>query len=198
MPKIPDILQEQLTSFGARLKDMRRSRGWTLEDLAARAGLSTAHLSRLESGDRQASIAAVLTLSRIFGASLASLFEPEAAEPVAIIRGGGEPLHRADGLACWPLSGSSPRFRLQSMRVVVALDREGTDHQHHDGEEWIYVLCGQLALSLGDKVNELDAGAAAHFDARLPPRLSARGGAEPEILLVAAAGSAPNFSPCRP
>jgi transcriptional regulator with XRE-family HTH domain len=184
MPQ-PGTLLEQLTSFGGRLKDMRRQRGWTLEDLAARTELSTAHLSRLESGDRQASIAAVLTLSRIFGVSLTSMFETDVTEPMAVIRGGGEPSHSANGLTCWPLSGPSHRFRLQAMRVIVSLDRQGNEHQHHDGEEWIYVVCGQLTLSLGSKTYALEPGDTAHFDARLPHRLIARGDIEPEILLVA-------------
>jgi quercetin dioxygenase-like cupin family protein len=180
------------------LKKLRLRHVWTLEDLAGRSGLSKPYLSRLESGDRQASIAAVLTLSRIFGVSLASMFEAEPTEPVAIIRGGGDPVHRAAGLTCWPLAGASPRFRLQPMRVIVALDREGNEHQHHDGEEWIYLVSGELTLSLNGKTYELETGDAAHFDARLPHRLIARGGTEPELLLVAVAGTGPNFSPPPP
>jgi transcriptional regulator with XRE-family HTH domain len=195
MPLISDSLQQQLASFGERLNRLRRQRAWTLEDLAGRSGCSKAYLSRLESGDRQASIAAVLTLSRIFGVSLASMFETDAPEPVAVVRAGGEPSHRANGLTCWPLSGAAPRFSLQPMRVIVALDREGDEHQHHDGEEWIYVVSGELTLSLGGKTYELASGDAAHFDARLPHRLIARGGTEPEILLVAASGEAPGFNP---
>jgi transcriptional regulator with XRE-family HTH domain len=193
MPVTSEFLVQQLASFGEGLKKMRRSRGWTLEDLARRTGLSKPYLSRLESGDRQASIAAVLTLSRVFGVSLASMFEAEA-EPIAVVRGGGQPAHEADGLACWPLSGASPRFRLQPMRIVVAADREGDEHQRHDGEEWIYVVSGELTLSLGGRTYELSAGDAAHFDARLPHRLIPRGGTEPEILLVAAPGPPPPFA----
>jgi transcriptional regulator with XRE-family HTH domain len=194
MPPTTDLLQEELTSFGERLKRLRLRHDWTLEDLAGRSGLSKPYLSRLESGDRQASIAAVLTLSRIFGVSLASMFEAEPAEPVAIIRGGGEPAHRAGGLTCWPLAGSSPRLRLQPMRVIVALDRLGNEHQHHEGEEWIYLVAGELTLSLNGKTYDLEAGDAAHFDARLPHRLIARGATEPEILLVATAGTGPGRS----
>ncbi len=63
-------------------------RGWTLQNLAGASGLSKTFLSRLESGDRQASIAAVLTLSRVLDVSLAFLFESElATEPCVIVRG---------------------------------------------------------------------------------------------------------------
>jgi len=44
---------------------------------------------------------------------------------------------------------------------------------------------GQLTLSLAGQTFDLDAGDAVHFDSRLPHRVIARGGADPEILLVA-------------
>src|SRR5271170_807720 len=91
-------IQSQLQSFGARLRELRLQRGWTLEELACRSALSRPFLSRLESGDRQASIAAVLTLSRVFDVSLASLFESQlAAEPCVIVRSGDGGEHSANG-----------------------------------------------------------------------------------------------------
>src|ERR1700733_12632113 len=86
--ELDEQIQSQLSSFGTRLRELRLKRGWTLEELAARCALSKAFLSRLESGGRQASIAAVLTLSRIFEVSLAALFESQIApEPCVIVRG---------------------------------------------------------------------------------------------------------------
>src|SRR5215472_21890 len=111
-------IQSQLSSFGARLKELRLRRGWTLQELAARSGLSRAFLSRLESGNRQASIAAALTLSRIFDVSLASLFESPANETrCVIVRGGDGPERSVHGLKYFPLSQAGPSFNLQPLRV---------------------------------------------------------------------------------
>ncbi|MFD8962779.1 helix-turn-helix domain-containing protein, partial [Streptomyces anulatus] len=41
---------DELPGVAPRLRDLRRDRGLTLEAAAGRAGLSPAHLSRLESG----------------------------------------------------------------------------------------------------------------------------------------------------
>ncbi|MGO3175475.1 MAG: helix-turn-helix domain-containing protein, partial [Microbacterium gubbeenense] len=46
----------ELEQVGPRLRAIRRARGFTLDDVAARAGMSTSTLSRLESGKRQASL----------------------------------------------------------------------------------------------------------------------------------------------
>ena len=176
----------QLSSFGARLREMRRERSWTLQELADRSCLSKAFLSRLESGNRQASIAAVLTLSRIFSVSLASLFEsPPATEPCVIVRGAQALKRTARGLVYYPLSHAGRFFNLQPMHVRVSTSRRGRQHYHHEGEEWIYVLSGSLTLSLAGQTYDLSPGDAAHFDSRLPHRLIARGAHDAEVLLVA-------------
>jgi transcriptional regulator with XRE-family HTH domain len=182
-----DQIQSQLGSFGVRLRELRLARGWTLEELACRSGLSKAFLSRLESSGRQASIAAVLTLARVFDVSLTSLFESAgAAEPCVIVRACEAETRQLNGLKYVNLSHAGRFFNLQPIKVIVPLSRQGADHYHHDGEEWIYVLAGGLTLSLAGKTYELNPGDAAHFDSRLPHRLIARGDCDAEVLLVAA------------
>ncbi len=87
MTKPNTLVKDQLAAFGSNLKPRRLERGWTFDDLAKRSGLSKPFLSRLESGDRQASIAAVLTLSQVFELSLAEMFETQVAlDPCLIVR----------------------------------------------------------------------------------------------------------------
>jgi len=186
-------IKSQLQSFGARLRELRLQKGWTLEELACRSGLSRAFMSRLESGDRQVSIAAALTLSRIFEVSLASLFESRmAVEPCVIVRSGAAAEQSVNGLEFTSLSRAGRFFNLQPIRVKVPLTRPGDEHFRHDGEEWIYLLSGSLTLSLAGKTHDLEPGDAAHFDSRLPHRLIARGTHDAEVLLVASPVSNPS------
>ena len=60
-------LSEALTTIAESLREERTRAGLTLEQLAQRAELSTAHLSRLESGDRQPSVAALIAPRRLRG-----------------------------------------------------------------------------------------------------------------------------------
>src|SRR5260370_27147139 len=55
-------LEQVLVSLGTQLKTLRSQRGWTLERLSKLTKLSEPYLSRLESGSRQPSLAALLTL----------------------------------------------------------------------------------------------------------------------------------------
>ena len=181
-----DQIQSQLSSFGVRLRELRRQRGWTLQELACRSGLSKGFLSRLEAGGRQASIAAVLTLSNVFEVSLASLFEPrQAMDSCVIVRQADVMQKNINGLKYAPLSYADRFFNLRPIKVTVPVSRRGSEHFHHEGEEWIYVLSGALTLSLAGKTYDLEPGDAAHFDSRQPHRLIARGSRDAEVLLVA-------------
>jgi transcriptional regulator with XRE-family HTH domain/uncharacterized RmlC-like cupin family protein len=186
MTKQNKLVKDQLAAFGANLKEHRQRKGWTLEDLAKRSNLSRPFLSRLESGDRQASIAAVLTLCEVFGLSMAEMFETQVAlDPCLIVRKSDAAPREALGLSYTPLSQAGHLFNLRPIRVTVAADRTGNEHYRHDGEEWIYVLSGQISLSLAGQMYDLEAGDAIHFDSRLPHRVIPRSKKAPEILLVA-------------
>ena len=192
MTIVRDPIQLQLDSFGSRLRELRLGKGWTLQGLADETGLSKTFLSRLESGDRQASIAAVLTLARVFGVSLASMFETQlATEPCLVVRAAEAQPQSAQGLTFMPLSNAKHFSHLQPIRLTVSPQRRGRQHFQHEGEEWIYILSGRLTLSLAGKTYDLDPGDAAHFDSRLPHRLIARGGREADVLLVASPLSDP-------
>jgi transcriptional regulator with XRE-family HTH domain len=175
----------ELEVLGGRLKSLRQAREWTLEELAERSGLSKPFLSRLESGDRQPSIAAVLTLARVFNVPMASLFHVSAEEDSCnVVRGGSIAIRRGNGISYLPLSGAA-RFNLQPMRAIISPLREGSERYQHDGEEWIYVLSGRVHLRVGERDCELETGDAAHFDSRQPHRLDALDNQQAEVILVA-------------
>jgi transcriptional regulator with XRE-family HTH domain len=195
MTNLESEVQTQLSSFGTQLRQLRLKRGWTLQDLADKSGLSKTFLSRLESGGRQASIAAVLTLSRIFEVSLSFFFEsPLALEPCVIVRRAEAEERTTNGLKYTPLSSAGRFSRLQPLRITVSPSRRGTQHYQHQGEEWIYVLSGKLILSLAGTTYNLGPGDAAHFESRLPHRLVAPGPEEAQVLVVASPDSNPNCS----
>ena len=171
--------------LGAHLKALRLAKEWTLEELAERSGLSKPFLSRLESGDRQPSIAAVLTLARVFDVPMGSLFENRQDDEVCnVVRVGKGSIRRGNGISYIPLSGAS-KFNLQPMRAMISPSREGSERYQHEGEEWLYVLSGRLKLCVGDRECQLEIGDAAHFDSRQPHRLDAMDGREAEVILVA-------------
>jgi len=53
-----------LTRFGANVREARKARGWTQEDLAARTGLATVQISRIERGRREIRLLTFVRLVR--------------------------------------------------------------------------------------------------------------------------------------
>ena len=92
-------MREELAEVGARLRAVRLARGWTLEALASRAGMSASTLSRLESGKRQATLGLLLPLTRELGVRIDDLVSPTSPDPRV-----RRPSIRRDGLVIAPLA----------------------------------------------------------------------------------------------
>ncbi len=174
-----------LDSIGERLRAARESAGLTLDQTAERSGLSKAHLSRLESAERQPSVAALLTLADALGTPVSTLLGEGRARASLSISTDDEPRRASKGLAIASCSGYPGSSALEALRLTVDPDRPSTAPARHRGEEWLYVLHGILRLEYDGETHHLGPGVSAHFDADRPHRLGAEGEAV-EVLLVAA------------
>ncbi len=179
------VSQATLASIGERLRSARDRAGLTLDQLAVASGLSKAHLSRLESGERQPSIAALLDLSGTLGVPVNELLGEERHGAPMAVSVGDEATHEANGLAITARSGFPGSSVIEALAISIAPDRPPSPPSRHRGEEWLYVVSGTLLLEFDGVTHTLECGACAHFDADRPHRLAARGGTT-EILMVAA------------
>ncbi len=174
-----------VSALGDRLRAAREALGLTLDQLSASVGVSKAHLSRLESGDRQPSVGILVEVAAALGTRVSVLLgEDVAGAPLAIFAP-DTPRLAAAGLEIAPGSGFPGSRALEALRVRVPGDREPAAPARHRGEEWIYVLRGVLDLEFDGLPHELRPDTAAHFDATRPHRFSA-GGAGADLLLVSA------------
>lgn len=173
----------ELPTVAPQLRELRRRAGLTLEAAAARARLSPAHLSRLETGRRQPSLPLLLGLARTYGTTVSELLgeTPAVADP--IVRAGGPGAREADGWTYWQAGGSGRG--MQALRVHVPHGRsQGELVRVHPGEEWLYVLQGRLRLHLGESEHLLEPGDSAHFDSLTAHRIGAASSAGADLLFV--------------
>ncbi|WP_405824487.1 XRE family transcriptional regulator [Streptomyces sp. NBC_01390] len=173
---------EDLPILAPQLRVLRRRASLTLEAAARAAGLSPAHLSRLETGQRQPSLPMLLGLARIYGTTVSELLGETVADRDAIVRAADMEPTAAGGWSYWQ-AGASGRG-MQALRVHVPHGAQGDIVRVHPGEEWLYVLTGRLRLSLGDTTHVLAAGDSAHFDSLTPHRLAADGRDGTDLLFV--------------
>ncbi|MGW7264019.1 helix-turn-helix domain-containing protein [Streptomyces sp. NPDC054842] len=174
----PERPADELPAVAPQLRALRRRADLTLEAASRAAGLSPAHLSRLETGQRQPSLPMLLALARVYGTTVSELLGETVAERDAVTRAADVEPSTAGGWTYW--QAGAPGHGMQALRVHVPHGAQGDIVRVHPGEEWLYVLTGRLRLRLGDTAHVLAPGDSAHFDSLTPHRLAAadRGGAE--------------------
>lgn len=176
---MPTAVETKIDAVSRRLRALREIRGLSIHGLARLSGLSTPHLSRIESGDRQPSIGTLLTLAEALGVSAGDLLEgPTTLRPA--VQAPGEPFDQ-DGVLVAPL-GQSGR-NLESFRIEVPGGAATWPTQQHPGEECAYVLKGTLRLELDDEVHVVEPGSTAHYSARRRHRFTSAD-AEPVVVLL--------------
>ncbi|GAB2681183.1 helix-turn-helix domain-containing protein [Nocardia goodfellowii] len=169
-----------LDSVGPRLRALRRERGITLADLAATTGVSESTLSRLESGQRRASLELLLPLARTYNVPLDDLVgAPRTGDPRIHLK----PIHRY-GMVFIPLSRRPGGTQAFKMIIPARPEPLEPTPQTHEGMEWLYVLNGRLRLVLGERDLTLSAGEAAEFDTSLPHWLGSADGGAVELLIL--------------
>ncbi|GAA1857422.1 XRE family transcriptional regulator [Myceligenerans crystallogenes] len=170
-------MSQDLKQVGPRLRAARQARGWTLDELAERAGMSASTLSRLESGKRQASLELLLPLTRRLGIRVDDLLPAEDADPRV-----RRPEIRRDGQVIVPLAPEDSR--ISTYKITFPPRAEPPEPRVHDGFEWFYVLSGRIRLILGDQDLVLARGEAAEFDTRTPHSISATGGKPAQVISI--------------
>jgi transcriptional regulator with XRE-family HTH domain len=175
-------MSETLPEVAPRLRELRREGGLTLEEAAARVGLSPAHLSRLETGRRQPSLPMLLALARAYGTTVSDLLGETPTDRDPVVRAARMEPVEAGGWTYWQAGG--PGKAIQALRLQVPAGPQEGLVRVHPGEEWLYVLKGELRLTLGDAVHVLAPGDSAHFDSLTPHRIAAGSQAGVDLLFV--------------
>jgi transcriptional regulator with XRE-family HTH domain len=190
----PSGAADGLPVVAPQLRALRRRASLTLEAASRAAGLSPAHLSRLETGQRQPSLPMLLALARIYGTTVSELLGETVAERDAVVRAADVEPSEAGGWTYW--QAGAPGRGMQALRVHVPYGAQGDIVRVHPGEEWLYVLRGRLRLRLGDTAHALAPGDSAHFDSGTPHRIAAADRDGAELLFVHTLLQSPTAALC--
>ena len=143
-------------------------------------GISKSTLSRLESGQRKASLELLLPIAKAHRIPLDELVgAPEIGDPRIRLK----PERRSGGRIVVPLT-HQPRG-VHAWKVIIPPERAKPQLRTHEGYEWLYVLGGELRLIIGDHDITMQAGEVAKFDTRVVPHWFGPAGDRPvEILSI--------------
>lgn len=147
---------------------LRTSRGWSLDQLAARSGVSKGMLVHLEQARTNPSLGTLCKVAETLGVSLAGLVELHEAPVVRVVQ--PDEVVRLWGSATGSfgdlLVGSDERDHLELWHWRIA---PGDDHEseaHAAGtREMVHVVSGTLTLDVDGVAHQVPAGGAALFHA---------------------------------
>jgi len=162
-------------SVGASIRQLRTAQGLTLADVAARASISQAMLSRLETGAVSPSLETVAALAAALGADLPALFrgiETQASdaqlvrkgEGLEVVRRGTKRGHTYHLLA----SDRGPRKAFEPFLVTLTDKSEIFPEFQHPGTEFIHMLEGSLRYRHGSENYLLKPGDTLTFSGNVP------------------------------
>ena len=152
-----------MEDIGARIRDVRTSRGWTLDTLAAESGLSASFLSQVERGLSTLSIVSLASICRALGLPIESLFVssgPLDRRPPVVTKSDQQLLIRIgrSPVAYRYLTGQLPEAPIEELLIAEFPAGCRQDGSQHRGEELGYVLEGELTVAVDGTEYQLGAG----------------------------------------
>jgi transcriptional regulator with XRE-family HTH domain len=154
------------TAIGARVKQERQARGWTLDQLAGAASVSRRMVVSVEQGAVNPSVGTLLRLSDALGVGLPALVEPPETKSVKVTRSG-------EGAALWSgaaggrgllVAGTTPPDVVELWDWSLGPgDRHASDAHAAGTKELVHVLDGTIAVEVENQVFALETGDAIAF-----------------------------------
>ncbi len=149
----------------------RAERGWSLAQLAQRAGLSAAAVHKIEKSGMTPTIASLMKVAAALGKSVSYFVDEPANANVNLIRGDerAKVYTSKQGLELRNLSGRYGGFAMAGAEAVVEpLAHSGPVPMNHPGEELVIVLEGRMEFEVDGECQEVGAGDSIHFRAVRP------------------------------
>jgi transcriptional regulator with XRE-family HTH domain len=176
-------------SIGERIKALRTEQGMTLAELGEKVKLSTGYLSQIERDKAAPSLSTLMDIAKALNVGPRYFFETEA-EVAYILRahGGQNSLAPDSPVARLRLTPDVGSSKLEAYRVILQPHASSEQLDLFSGEEFGFVLTGELTIRVGDEQFVLAAGDSIHYDAFQPYGWS-NAGDEPCVVIWGRAAS---------
>jgi transcriptional regulator with XRE-family HTH domain len=182
-------------NLGERVRDLRKARGWTLEQAARQAGLARSTLSKIENGQMSPTYEALKKLAVGLEISVPQLFTPPQRDRIsgrlAVTKGGAGTHHATATYEHELLAEALTKKRMLPYRARIRARAiaEFDGWVRHDGEEFLYVLTGVVRLytEFYEPI-EMRRGDSAYYDATMGHNVISVSEEDATILWVTSLG----------
>ncbi|BAZ98705.1 MULTISPECIES: helix-turn-helix domain-containing protein [Methanothermobacter] len=181
-------------TVGERIKQLRDNQNITVDELAERSGVNAELINKIEEGDIIPSLTPLIKISRTLGVRLGTLLDDRVQdEPVIVRKGKTERVIHFSGyeektdtsnLSFHSLGAGKGDRHMEPFIIDVELHTDDFKLSSHEGEEFIYVLEGEIEVIYGQDRYLLSEGDSIYYDSVVPHHLHAAGEENARILAV--------------
>jgi transcriptional regulator with XRE-family HTH domain len=187
-------------NLGHKIRQLRRKKNLTLQNISDLSGLSKSLLSQIENSFTAPPIATLLKISRALDVKIGYFFQdPPVSSRIAVVRHTDRketvPLHNRSG-------GTKVGYQYESLAHPMAdksmepfmieiepREAEEMVFYNHKGEEFLFVLDGCVEFRGADRVIQLDRMDCLYFDSSIPHALRGLDGKSARVIgVIYAAG----------
>lgn len=170
------------SAIGAHLRQLRQKRGLSLSRVATKVGISVGFLSALERSQMSASVSTLRKLALFYRTNILDFFDAAESRDRLVSPGKRKILEAGPGvrmelLACGHTVMEPHLFR-------IAPNAGSGESYAHEGEEFLYVLRGELRISVEEEDYRLRTGDSFYFESATPHRWLNPGRSETWVLWV--------------
>ena len=168
--------------IGPRLRQLRTQRGVGLADVASAAGISVGFLSALERSQMSASVGTLRRLARYYRTNILEFFDANEPHTPLIRPAKRKVLEAGPGVRMELLAWGNTVMEPHLFRIKP---QAGSGESYaHEGEEFLFVLRGELKIALADEEYHLKRGDSFYFESSTPHRWKNPGPGETWLLWV--------------
>jgi transcriptional regulator with XRE-family HTH domain len=159
---------QPVQSVGAHIRQLRMRRGQTQDEVAGACGFTKSLLSKIETGGTQPPVATLVKIAGALGTTLAAILQQDVASGPAFttMNAAVRSLTGTDkGYSAAPYAAAFGAKRMQPFLFEV---RKGKVRKHavsHAGEEFLFVIEGEILFRVGYVEYRMRAGDSLYFDA---------------------------------
>jgi DNA-binding transcriptional MerR regulator/quercetin dioxygenase-like cupin family protein len=169
-------------AIGSRLRRFRNKRGVSLAEVAAAAGISVGFLSAIERSQMSASVGTLRRLARYYRTNILDFFDATESNTRLVRPPKRKVLNAGPGVRMELLAWGNKVMEPHLFRIKP---NAGSGESYaHEGEEFLFVLRGELKIALDGEEYHLKRGDSFYFESATPHHWKNPGRSETWLLWV--------------
>jgi electron transfer flavoprotein alpha subunit/transcriptional regulator with XRE-family HTH domain len=170
--------------FGAMVRQLRKARNWSVDELARKTGQTPDFVQQVEADQMSPPVAFILRMAQAMEVDPGTFLGKK--EQTAIRDRRAQAYHqRTRNYSYTSLTPDAENSHLRAFMVTIEpyLAHKPVAYKH-EGEEFIFVMGGELEFTLGAKVHVLKTGESIHFNSDVPHKLKSLSSEVTRCLVV--------------